>query len=94
MGRKKSVNEISARINITLPPSVVKGLDDNVNKLQLLLLRLGAEEKAVKASVSRSAVVREFCTLLATEQGYNLVKSGLCLALGVTDNGQLDLFDK
>lgn len=92
MGRKKSVGEISTRINLSLLPSVVEGLDKNIDRLQEFLIRKGVSEKEVQKVVTRSSLIREFAQLLATDDGYNLIKSGFCLALGVVDNGQTELF--
>lgn len=92
MAVKKSVAERAVRVNITFPPSVLDGLDKNVEKLQAFLIRHGAEAKDVAQVVNRSSLLQELARGMSTEFGYQSIKAGFALKLGLEDNGQTSLF--
>ena len=91
--RKKSNEERAVRVNITLPPTTLERIDANVDKLQAWLISRGIDEKQVRATVSRSSVIKTVVEELAKEHAFAVLKGSFALALGF-DGTQCDLFDK
>lgn len=92
MAVRKPAAERAVRVNITLPPSVLDGLDKNVERLQAFFIRHGAEAKDVAQAVNRSSFLQELALGMYTEFGYQSIKAGFAQKLGLEDNGQTSLF--
>lgn len=88
MGRTKK--DIYVRVNITLPPSTLKRIDKNVERIQQWLVRHGADEKDINKVVSRSSIIKEMAETLGTEIGYESVLMGFKMKMGV-DDSQMEL---
>lgn len=90
--RKKAIDERAVRVNVTLPPEVLKRIDKNVERISRWMLRKGADEKEVRKSVNRSALIKEMVASLGTEAGYHSMLMGFSMALGIHGMEQCELF--
>lgn len=90
--RKKALNERAVRVNVSLAPETLERIDKNVERIARWLLRKGADEKDVRKSVNRSALIKEMVESLGTEAGYNSMLLGFSMALGVDGAEQCELF--
>lgn len=91
--KRKPPSERAVRVNISLAPKTLEEIDKNVDKLKNWLIgKMGVDEKEVEKVVSRSALITEVVQTLATPQGFENLRGGFAVALGVVDNGQQDLF--
>lgn len=93
MFNRKKPEDRYYRLTITLPKEDLARIDKNIEKLQNFLVSKGAQEGRVKREVSRSSIIREMLSTLSTDDGYSLLRASMSLALGVTDNGQTELFN-
>lgn len=87
-------NERERKTNITvsLSAETISRFDENIDKLKTDFKSLGFEEKEIKRIICRSGLIGEFVGLLATPQGYGLIKNVVSLCLGV-DFKQGELFN-
>lgn len=90
--RKKALNERAVRVNVSLAPETLERIDKNVERIARWMLRKGADEKDVRKSVNRSALIKEMVESLGTEAGYNSMLLGFSMALGVNGAEQCELF--
>jgi hypothetical protein len=90
--RKKALNERAVRVNVSLAPETLERIDKNVERIASWLLRKGADEKDVRKSVNRSALIKEMVESLGTEAGYHSMLMGFSMALGVDGAEQCELF--
>ena len=85
-------DELERKINIsvTLSTKTITRFDDNIERLKNDFKALGLPEKELKKTICRSGLIGEFVELLANPHGYSMIKSVICLALGVDyDQGEL-----
>jgi hypothetical protein len=90
--RKKALNERAVRVNVSLTPETLERIDKNVERIARWMLRKGADEKDVRKSVNRSALIKEMVESLGTEAGYHSMLMGFSMALGVHGMEQCELF--
>lgn len=92
MARTTTQKARAQRVNISLSPEILEGIDRNVECLKIWLIGRGATEKDVNLYVTRSALISEMAKALATETGLLAIKTGFSAALGINVN-QTDLFE-
>lgn len=86
------MNERAVRVNVSLAPETLEHIDQNVERIARWMLRKGADEKEVRKSVNRSALIKEMVESLGTETGYHSMLMGFSIALGVHGAEQCELF--
>ena len=90
--RKKALNERAVRVNVSLTPETLERIDNNVERIARWMLRKGVDEKDVRKSVTRSALIKEMVESLGTDAGYHSMLMGFSMALGVHGVTQCEMF--
>jgi len=91
--KKKTLEERAVRVNVSLAPKTLECIDANVERIARWLLRKGADEKQVRKTVTRSALIKEMVESLGTETGYHSMLMGFSMALGVHGMDQVELLE-
>lgn len=91
--KKKALDERAVRVNVSLAPKTLERIDKNVERIAQWMLRKGADEKQVRKTVTRSALIKEMVESLGTEAGYHSMLTGFSIALGVHGMDQCELFE-
>lgn len=84
--------ERKINVSVTLSAKTIARFDENIERLKNDFKALGMDEKELKRTICRSALIGEFVGLLANPHGYAMIKNIVCLALGV-DYNQGELFN-
>lgn len=79
------IDELERKINVsvTLSTKTITRFDENIERLRNEFKNLGIPEKELKRTISRSSLIGEFVQLLATPQGYGMIRNVISLVLGV-----------
>ena len=86
--RKRKIN-----VNVSMSAETIARFDDNIDRLKNDFKSLGMDERELRRTISRSGLIGEFVGLLATPQGYGMIRNVISLVLGV-DFKQGELFDE
>jgi hypothetical protein len=86
--RKRKIN-----VNVSMSAETIARFDDNIDRLKNDFKSLGMDERELRRTISRSGLIGEFVELLATPQGYGMIRNVISLVLGV-DFKQGELFDE
>lgn len=92
--RIKDEKERAVAVQISLPSGVVERLNKNVVDLQNWLISKGADELKTRRQFTRSYLMREMISVLASSSGIQMIKSTIALSFGIDDEKQTDLFGK
>lgn len=79
-------------ISISMNAQTISRFDENIERLKNDFKALGIDEKDLKRTICRSGLIGEFVELLATPNGYGLIRNVISLVLGA-DFKQGELFD-
>jgi hypothetical protein len=85
--RKRKIN-----VNVSMDADTIARFDSNIERLKNDFKALGIPEKDLKRTICRSGLISEFVGLLATPNGYGLIRNVISLVLGA-DFKQGELFD-
>ena len=80
-------------LSISLDAQTIARFDENIERLKNDFKSLGMDEKDIKRTICRSGLIGEFVQLLATPNGYGMMRNTISLALGL-DFKQGELFDE
>lgn len=80
-------------ISISMNAETISRFDENIERLKNDFKSLGMDEKNLKRTICRSGLIGEFVGLLATPQGYGMIRNVISLVLGA-DFQQGELFDE
>lgn len=80
-------------ISISMNADTIARFDDNIERLKNDFKALGFDEKDLKRTICRSGLIGEFVGLLATPNGYGLIRNVISLVLGA-DFKQGELFNE
>ena len=86
--RKRKIN-----VNVSMSAETIARFDDNIDRLKNDFKALGMDERELRRTISRSGLISEFVELLATPQGYGMMRNTISLVLGV-DFKQGELFNE
>lgn len=86
--RKRKIN-----VNVSMSAETIARFDDNIDRLKNDFKSLGMDERELRRTISRSGLIGEFVELLATPQGYGIIRNAISLCLGVAFK-QGELFDE
>lgn len=80
-------------ISISMNAQTIARFDENIERLKNDFKALGMDEKDIKRTICRSGLIGEFVELLATPNGYGMMRNTISLVLGV-DFKQGELFNE
>lgn len=80
-------------VSVSMNAQTISRFDENIERLRNDFKQLGMDERELKRTICRSGLIGEFVELLATPNGYGLIRNVVSLCLGV-DFKQGELFDE
>lgn len=86
--RKRKIN-----VNVSMSAETIARFDENIDRLKNDFKALGMDERELRRTISRSSLISEFVELLATPNGYGLIRNVVSLVLGA-EFKQGELFDE
>lgn len=86
----RHTTEPKRAVNISLTEKTITQLDQNLQELARILVQKGADPERVRIDLSRSSFIRMLIELVASRNGFEIVKNSVLLAFNI-DGSQTEL---